>query len=127
MKFYDKTKELALFADIYEKSQQEAQMTVLVGRRRIGKTELALKCGYDNPLLYFFVARKSEGMLCQDFKEEAERKLGIPLGNYTSFAELSVISCLFLKVCLLPSSSMSFKIGFVSIHLFSVRCRGNGI
>ncbi len=88
MKFYDRTKELALFADIYEKSQQEAQMTVLVGRRRIGKTELALKCGHDNPLLYFFVARKSEGMLCQDFKEEAERKLGMPLGNYTSFAEL---------------------------------------
>lgn len=37
MKFYDRTKELALFADIYTKSQQEAQMTVLVGRRRIGK------------------------------------------------------------------------------------------
>lgn len=88
MKFYDRTKELAWFADIYEKSQQEAQMTVLVGRRRIGKTELALRCGYDNPLLYFFVARKSESMLCQDFKEEVERKLCIPLGNYTSFAEM---------------------------------------
>ncbi len=88
MKFYDRTKELALFADIYQKSQQEAQMTVLVGRRRIGKTELALRCGYDNPLLYFFVARKSESMLCQDFKEEAERKLDMPFGNYSSFAEL---------------------------------------
>ncbi len=88
MKFYDRAKELALFADIYGKSQQEAQMTVLVGRRRIGKTELALRCGYDNPLLYFFVARKSESMLCQDFKEEIELKLNIPLGNYTSFAEL---------------------------------------
>lgn len=88
MKFYDRTKELALFADIYTKSQQEAQMTVLVGRRRIGKTELALRCGYEGSLLYFFVARKSENMLCQDFKEEAERKLDMPLGNYSSFAEL---------------------------------------
>lgn len=88
MKFYDRTKELSLFADIYEKSLQEAQMTVLVGRRRIGKTELALRCGGNNPLLYFFVARKSEGMLCLDFKEEAERKLGMPLGKYSSFAEL---------------------------------------
>lgn len=43
MKFYDRTKELALFADIYTKSQQEAQMTVLVGRRRIGKTSLSPK------------------------------------------------------------------------------------
>ena len=30
MKFYDRAKELALFADIYGKSQQEAQMTILV-------------------------------------------------------------------------------------------------
>lgn len=88
MKFYDRTKELALFAEIYKKSLQEAQMTVLVGRRRIGKTELALRCGYDNPLLYFFVARKSESMLCQDFKEEAERKLSMPFGSYASFAQL---------------------------------------
>lgn len=43
MKFYDRTKELALFTEIYKKSLQEAQMTVLVGRRRIGKTELALR------------------------------------------------------------------------------------
>lgn len=88
MKFYDRTKELALFADIYDRSQQEAQMTVLVGRRRIGKTELALRCGQENPLLYFFVARKSENMLCQDFKEEAERKLNIPFGANSSFADL---------------------------------------
>lgn len=88
MKFYDRTKELTLFADIYSKSQREAQMTVLVGRRRIGKTELALRCGGDNPLLYFFVARKSEPMLCADFRQEVERKLNIPSGNYTSFAEL---------------------------------------
>lgn len=88
MKFYDRTKELALFADIYKKSLKEAQMTVLVGRRRIGKTELALRCGQDNPLLYFFVARKSESLLCQDFKEEAEHKLNMPFGNYTSFTEL---------------------------------------
>ncbi len=88
MKFYDRTKELALFEDIYRKSRQEAQMTVLVGRRRIGKTELALRCSYGNPLLYFFVARKSEQMLCQDFRAEAESKLNMPLGNYTSFADL---------------------------------------
>lgn len=56
MKFYDRAKELNLLADIHQKSLEEAQMTVLVGRRRIGKTELVLKCGHDHPLLYFFVA-----------------------------------------------------------------------
>lgn len=88
MKFYDRAKELNLLADIHQKSLEEAQMTVLVGRRRIGKTELVLKCGHDHPLLYFFVARKSETMLCQDFKAEAERKLNMPFGNYSSFTEL---------------------------------------
>ena len=62
MKFYDRTKEMAMFADIYERSRQEAQMTVLVGRRRIGKTELALRCGHDGPLLYFCVALKESNM-----------------------------------------------------------------
>lgn len=88
MKFYDRTKELALFADLYQRSQREAQMMVLVGRRRIGKTELALRCGFDSPLLYFFVARKSESLLCRDFTEEAERKLNMPFGNHSSFADL---------------------------------------
>lgn len=63
-------------------------MTVLVGRRRIGKTELVLRCSNGRPLLYFFVARKAEPMLCQDFVAEAESKLGIPIGQYTSFSLL---------------------------------------
>ena len=88
MKFYDRTKELDIFSRIYQRSANEAQMTVLVGRRRIGKTELALRCGGTNPLLYFFVARKSERMLCQDFAAEIEQKLRIPMGDYSSFAQL---------------------------------------
>lgn len=63
-------------------------MTVLVGRRRIGKTELVLRCSNGRPLLYFFVARKAEPMLCQDFVAESESKLGIPIGQYTSFSLL---------------------------------------
>lgn len=127
MKFYDRTKELALFADIYTKSQQEAQMTVLVGRRRIGKTELALRCGHEGSLLYFFVARKSENMLCQDFKEEAERKLDMPLGNYSSFAELFHQLLFISQAIRLHWLSTSFRIGYVSIHPSLARCRENGI
>lgn len=88
MKFYDRKHELALFADILRRSRSEAQMTVLVGRRRIGKTELALRCGGEEPLLYFFVARKSEAMLLRDFCEETERKLAVPVGECASFASL---------------------------------------
>lgn len=88
MKFYDREKELELFLSIQQDSEQEARMTVLVGRRRIGKTELVLRCSNGRPLLYFFVARKAEPMLCQDFVAESESKLGIPIGQYTSFSLL---------------------------------------
>lgn len=88
MRFYDREKELQCLEDIRQASLDQAQMTVLVGRRRIGKTELVLRCGGSGPLLYFFVARKAEAMLCRDFVEEAEAKLGVPIGDYTSFSRL---------------------------------------
>lgn len=88
MKFYDREQELQQLDAIRRASHSEAQLTVLVGRRRIGKTELVLRCGGDDPLLYFFVARKAEAMLCRDFVEEAEQKLGVPIGAYSSFAKL---------------------------------------
>lgn len=63
-------------------------MTVLFGRRRIGKTQLALHCTEGSLTLYFFVARKTEALLCQDFISEAESKLEMPIGDYTSFSKL---------------------------------------
>lgn len=87
MKFYNRNNELATLGRILTQSKKESRMTVIMGRRRIGKTELARKCG-DTTLLYFFVARKAEALLCQDFVREAEEKLGIPLGWPSNFAEL---------------------------------------
>ena len=88
MKFYDREEEQELLENIREASLQESQMTVLFGRRRIGKTQLALQCTAGNLTLYFFVARKAETLLCQDFVEEAENKLGLPIGSYVSFTKL---------------------------------------
>ena len=87
MRFYNREKELQLLADIIVESRDEAQMTVITGRRRIGKTELAMHCG-DQTILYFFVARKTERLLCQDFAREVEEKLGVPIGWPDSFASL---------------------------------------
>lgn len=88
MKFYDREEEQELLENIRAASLQESQMTVLFGRRRIGKTQLALQCTAGSLTLYFFVARKAEALLCQDFVDEAESKLELPIGNYTSFAKL---------------------------------------
>ena len=87
MKFYNRNRELSTIEQLLKQSRNESRMTVIMGRRRIGKTELARKCG-DSTLLYFFVARKTENLLCQDFVREAEEQLGIPIGWPSSFAEL---------------------------------------
>ena len=87
MKFYNRNNELKTLERILVQSKDESRMTVIMGRRRIGKTELARKCG-DSTLLYFFVARKTEALLCQDFVREAEEKLSIPLGWPSNFSEL---------------------------------------
>ena len=63
-------------------------MTVLMGRRRIGKTELSIRCG-DDTVLYFFVGKKAEALLCQDYVREIREKLNAPiLGTPNTFSEV---------------------------------------
>lgn len=88
MKFYDRESEQQLLKEVLDQSKREARMTVLMGRRRIGKTELSQRCG-DESILYFFVGKKAESLLCQDFVAEITNKLGVPvLGQANSFAEI---------------------------------------
>jgi AAA+ ATPase superfamily predicted ATPase len=88
MKFYDRESEQQLLSEVLRYSKKEARMTVLMGRRRIGKTELSLRCG-DDTVLYFFVGKKAEALLCQDFVQEITSKLGVPvLGQANSFSEV---------------------------------------
>lgn len=88
MKFYNREKELQLLQESEEVSRQNSQMTVIVGRRRIGKTKLLLKATENRQAVYWFVSRKSESILCQQFAEVAERSLNIPIGQYTRIAAL---------------------------------------
>lgn len=52
MKFYSR-KRIGCFKEYSRQFQKESQMTVLVGRRRIGKTSLLLKPTDGRPALYF--------------------------------------------------------------------------
>ncbi len=89
MKFYNREKEFAQLNRIAKNAQRQAQMTVLVGRRRVGKTQLLLEAFKNQDHLYFFVARKSEVLLCQDFTKEIERKFKTPiLGKIQRFTEV---------------------------------------
>jgi hypothetical protein len=79
MRFFDRTEEIASLKEIQELSKNNAQFTVVTGRRRIGKTHLVWKAYEDQPILYFFVARKAESDLCSDYLLEIETKLGLPM------------------------------------------------
>lgn len=89
MKFYDRKEEIASLKEILELSKSNAQFTVVTGRRRIGKTSLVWKAYEDEPMLYFFVARKAESDLCNDYLLEIENKLRIPtMGKVEHFPEI---------------------------------------
>lgn len=89
MKFFDRSEEIASLHEIREIAKNNAQFTVMTGRRRIGKTSLVWKAYEDKPILYFFVARKAESDLCEDYQLEIENKLGIPtMGRAEHFTDI---------------------------------------
>jgi hypothetical protein len=69
MKFYNRTKEIEELKRIQERAfDSRSRMTVITGRRRIGKTSLALRATRgDYPTVYLFVSRKNEAALCEEF------------------------------------------------------------
>ena len=88
MKFYDRISEIDTLQSIEQSSSETAQMTIMTGRRRIGKTTLLKNSFRVTPVLYFFIAKKNEVLLCEEFSREVSEKLNIPLGNYSHFSEL---------------------------------------
>ena len=79
MKFFDRTNELQMLADIERRSRNNAQFTVLTGRRRVGKTSLLMRAFPKSDVAYLFVERKSEKDLCQTFREELESQIGLTI------------------------------------------------
>lgn len=91
MKFYDRTEELEALKKIEKTSAKYAQMTIITGRRRIGKTTLIRKAFTGIPFVYFFVGKKSESLLCKELVEIIREELGEELGDFTSFARLFAV------------------------------------
>jgi AAA+ ATPase superfamily predicted ATPase len=79
MRFYDRDDEVRRLKEIRQKSRERSRMTIVMGRRRIGKTRLIFETFKDETFLYFFVARKADNLLSQEFAEEIKAKLAIPL------------------------------------------------
>ena len=90
MKFYDREKEQNIIQSNWEQTMQHSRMTVLIGRRRIGKTSLLMKCAEDGrqTLLYLYVSKDNEKVLTARFQEAAKQSLGLQIfGQLESFEQ----------------------------------------
>jgi len=86
MKFYDREKELNELNKLYAQAGKSAKMTVLTGRRRVGKTLLALEFAEPHKFVYFFVSKKSEPLLCLEYLDEVRKKFEVPvIGDIRDF------------------------------------------
>jgi hypothetical protein len=81
--FVNREEELRFLEEHY--STKSAELIVIYGRRRIGKTELSLKFSKDKPQIYFLADRRPEHELMQDLK----LRMSIYLKD-ESFAKLNI-------------------------------------
>lgn len=89
MRFYGRKTELAELEEVYSQSVNEGKLVVLTGRRRVGKTLLALEFLKDKPGLYLFISRKTEVLLCSDLLTEIKKQFNLPfVGDHTSFSKI---------------------------------------
>lgn len=89
MQFYDRTNELAILQENELQSYENAVFTVLMGRRRVGKTSLITKAMEGKEYAYLFVSKDSEALLCQNFQRDLEQQIGLIIyGEITRFKDL---------------------------------------
>ena len=91
MRFYDRKAELMQLERRREIAfKDHSQMTVLTGRRRIGKTMLIRKSCENCTMVYLFVSRGNEAMLCNSFAKvinDTLKSVFVP-DNTESFADV---------------------------------------
>lgn len=82
MKFYNRISELAELKRIQKLSfSDHSRLTVVTGRRRIGKTSLIMKAVEDSPVVYLFVGRKNEATLCAEYIPLISQTLNVYIPN----------------------------------------------
>lgn len=81
MKFHDREREMALLEEL---DGIRPSFLVLLGRRRVGKTELVRRFIQDRRSLYLYVDdRKGPDLLLSEFTEQVRSQLGLP--DYVAF------------------------------------------
>jgi len=90
MKFYNRKKELEYLSKINKLAQRHTQLTVLTGRRRVGKTELVkhfLLSSKEEKVFYFFITRKRTKSMLEEFSSILAKQFPILTTDLKSWEE----------------------------------------
>ncbi len=89
MKFYDRVNELKRVGEFREIVEAKgSRVLVITGRRRIGKTRLAIEGAKSANHLYFFTKKKRINEIITEWSEEVKKKFGdIFYGNFPNIEE----------------------------------------
>jgi len=89
MRFYNRENELQLLRDNEKLSRNAAMFTVLMGRRRVGKTSLVTKAFEGTEYAYLFVSKDNEALLCRKFQDTLKEQIGLEIyGTPARFREI---------------------------------------
>lgn len=91
MKFYNRETEIIELRALSHQAQTSGGlMSVIVGRRRVGKTRLLRQAYRDSSnYLYLFTAKKPEPLLCEEFTTLIKQQLNIPIfGDIQHFRDI---------------------------------------
>ncbi len=75
MKFYNREYELNELERIWNLCSRSTHLTIISGRRRVGKTELVKKFYSDKEHLYFFIGRKNLPLLLEELSGITKTKI----------------------------------------------------
>ena len=89
MKFYARERELDILEQQYKQINNKSIMTVITGRRRIGKTSLSKLYAKNKKTLYLFISKKDEVLLCEEFTQRIIEEFDIPvIGEIRKFKDI---------------------------------------
>jgi len=86
MRFYNRENELAILSKADKLKKKQSIFTIIIGRRRVGKTALTLEPFEQGKKVYLFVSKKDEHLLTAEFVEQLRQELGVEIfGEMKSF------------------------------------------